>query len=113
MQHGTILNANKAVGYGIFRRFSNIDKCGPEAAGDVISGMALDYVGTDVPASFGDSWLTSGKPIRLLVQPDTFVQYLITFCSRPEADGDVISSAFVGPFVLDKCVKFHLPSRKT
>ena len=37
----------------------------------------------------------------------TFVQNLITFCSQTEAVGDVISSTFVGPVVLDKRVKFH------
>ena len=60
MQHCIILNANKAVGCGIFCRFSNLDKCRPEAAGDVISGMALDYVGMGVRASFGDYKLNSG-----------------------------------------------------
>ena len=39
----------------------------------------------------------------------TVVQYLI-FCSRPEAASDVISGMFVGPIVLDECVKFHGPS---
>ena len=29
--------ANKDVGCDIYRRFSNLDKCQPEAAGDVIS----------------------------------------------------------------------------
>ena len=36
-----------------------------------------------------------------------FVQYLITFCRRPEAASDVIFRRFVGPIVLDKCVKFR------
>ena len=31
----------KAVGCGIFGRFSNFDKCRPEGAGDVTSGMAV------------------------------------------------------------------------
>ena len=34
-----------------FRRFLNLDKYRQEAAGDVIFRMALDDVGTDVPAS--------------------------------------------------------------
>ena len=34
--------------------FFNLDKCQLEAAGDVISGTALDHVGTDVHDSFGD-----------------------------------------------------------
>ena len=37
----------KAVGCGIFGWFSNVHKCRPQAAGDVISGLALDYVGMD------------------------------------------------------------------
>ena len=40
----------------------------------------------------------------------TFVQYLITYCSRKEAAGDVISTTFVGPVVLDKGLKFHDPN---
>ena len=61
MLHRIIFNANKAVGCGIFRRFSSLDKCRPEATGDVISGMVLDYVGADVPASFGDNRLNSDR----------------------------------------------------
>ena len=41
---------------------------------------------------------------------DILVPYLITFCSRPEDVGDVISGMFVGPVVLHKCVKFHDPN---
>ena len=40
----------------------------------------------------------------------TFLQYyLITFCSRPAAAGEVLSSRFVGLIVPDKCVKFRDP----
>ena len=38
-----------------------------------------------------------------------FVQYLITFCSRPETDNDVISGRFVGPIVPDRPAKFRDP----
>ena len=34
--------------------FSKFDKYRPEAAGDVISDVTLDYVGTGVHARFGD-----------------------------------------------------------
>ena len=34
------------------------------------------------------------------------MQYLIAFCSRPEAASDAISGKFMGPIVLDKRVKF-------
>ena len=44
-----------------FDRFSNLDKCRPEAVGDVIFGMAVEDVGTDVSASFDDSSLNSGR----------------------------------------------------
>ena len=37
-----------AVGGGIFGRFSNFYKCRPEVAGDIISGVAVDYVDPDV-----------------------------------------------------------------
>ena len=75
--------------------------------------MALDYVSADVPAGFGDSQLNSGRIIRLCPAGPvlrTLVQYLITFCSRPEAAGDVISGMFVGLLVLDTFVKFRDPS---
>ena len=89
----------------IFGRFSNFDKCRPEGADDVISGVALEYVVTDVSASFGDYKLNIGRIIRSPAGPVlcTFVQYLVTFCSRPEATGDFISGWLVGPIVLDKC----------
>ena len=53
-------------------------------AGDVISGVALDYVGMVVPAKLGDSWLNGGQIIR------TFGQYLIEFCRQSDAASDVI-----------------------
>ena len=37
----------------------------------------------------------------------TFVQYLIAFCSRPEADSDVTSSLAVDYFGVDVCVKLR------
>ena len=39
----------------------------------------------------------------------TFVQKLMAFSSRLERVSDVISSRFVRPIVLDKCVKFRDP----
>ena len=39
----------------------------------------------------------------------TFVQYLITFYSRPEATSDAISSRFVGPIIPDNTEKFDDP----
>ena len=62
----------------------NFDKCRPEAAGNVISGIALDYVSIDVPANFGNYRLNSSQIKLFDVCPAipvlcTFVQYLITF----------------------------------
>ena len=39
----------------------------------------------------------------------TFVQYWITFCSRPQAASDIVSGTFVSLVVLVKRVKFHDP----
>ena len=49
----------KAVGGVIFGRFSSFDACQPNAAGDVISGAAVEKVGIDVLTKFGDSRLNS------------------------------------------------------
>ena len=63
-------------GRAIFGHFSNMDICRTEAAGHVISDMALEYVVTDVPVSFGNSRLNSGRIIRLFVQPDPYCALL-------------------------------------
>ena len=42
----------KAVGCSILGIFSNFDKCRLEAAGDVISGVALDKAGVNVHTEF-------------------------------------------------------------
>ena len=65
---------------------------------DVISGVELDNVGMDVRVKHGDSRLHRPRVIRPwpagpVSRP--FVQYLIAFCSRPEADSDVRSGKFV------------------
>ena len=102
---------NSAVG-GIFCRFSNFYKWRPKVAGDVMSGVALVYVGVDVCAKFGDSRLNSGRIIRLFAGQTRFthfVQCLIAFCSQPETASDVISGTFVGLIVHDKLVKFCNP----
>ena len=45
----------EAVGGGSFDRFVNFDNCQPEVASDVISGTAIQNVGMDILANFGDS----------------------------------------------------------
>ena len=57
---------------GIFGRFYNFDTCGTEVADDVISCVALDYIGMDGRAKCGDSRLNSGRIIRLFIQPARF-----------------------------------------
>ena len=49
--------------------------CQPEIDDDV-SGKAVEYVGTDVPASFSESRLNSGRIIRLFVPQDPFCALL-------------------------------------
>ena len=55
-----ILNANKAVGCGIFGRFSNLDKYRPEAAADVISEMFAVPIVLDKLVKFRDPSLSCG-----------------------------------------------------
>ena len=52
---------HKAIGGSIF----NFDKCRPKVADNVISGMALYYVGMDVRTKFGNSRLNCGQTITL------------------------------------------------
>ena len=66
------IRPKKAVGCGIYYHFSNFDKCWPEAAGDIISGVASDYVGMDIHARICDSRLNIGLIIRLFGRPDPF-----------------------------------------
>ena len=60
----------------IFRHFSKLDHCRPEAGGDVLSGVAFDFLGADVPAGLGNYRLNTGRIIRLFVQPDQFYALL-------------------------------------
>ena len=68
----------ETVGSGIFGRFPNFNKCRSEVAGDVISGVAVDYVGMDVRATFGESGLNSGRIILLFGRPDPFYASLLS-----------------------------------
>ena len=56
---------SKAARNGIFGRFAIFDKHRSEVAGDVTSGVAVDYVVMDVRATFGESALNSGRSILL------------------------------------------------
>ena len=69
----------KAVGCGIFSRFSNFDNCQLDVASDVIPGAVLNYAGVagmDVRAKFCDSRLNSGRMIRLFARLDPFYAIL-------------------------------------
>ena len=63
---------------GIFGRFSNFKKCRLEVAGDVISSVAVDYVGMDVGATFGESGLNTCRIILLLAGRTRFTRH---FCA--------------------------------
>ena len=71
--------------------------------------MAVDLVGMDARATFGESGLKSGRIIWPAghVLRITYLQYLIAFCGRLEVTSDVVSNRFVGPFVPDSRVKFE------
>ena len=104
----------KVVGGGIFCRvFSNFEKSRHEVADDIISRVAVEYVGMDVQFKI---WLFYGKqwPSYSTLWPAepvlrTFVQYLIAFCSRPETDSDVLAGKFLVSIVPDKLVEFRDP----
>ena len=49
-----------------------------EVVSDVISGLALDYVGMDVRATFGESWLNGGRIILHFGRPEPFTRH---FCA--------------------------------
>ena len=71
----------KAVGSGIFGRFSYFDKFRSEVTGGAISGVssaAADYFGVDVRATFGASGLNSGPIILLFGRPDPFYVSLLS-----------------------------------
>ena len=66
----------KAVGCGIFCRFSYLDKCQSDVASHVISGVGVDQVGVEVRAKFDASRLNGGQIIRLFGRPDLFYAFL-------------------------------------
>ena len=55
----------KAPGNDTSAVFSNFQKCQPEVDEDVISGLAVDYVGMNVRVKFDDSKLNIDRIIRL------------------------------------------------
>ena len=69
---------SKAIRSGIFCSFANSDKCRSEVAGDVISGVAVDYVSVDVHARLGASELRGGRVIGLSGRLDPFYASLLS-----------------------------------
>ena len=61
-----------------FCRFANFDKCRSEVPSDVISGVAVYYVGMDVRATFGESGLNSGRITLFFGRPDSFYASLLS-----------------------------------
>ena len=59
--------------------FSNFGKCRSKVAGDIISGVAVKYVGTHVCSTCGGCVLNSGRNIWLFGWPDQF--YASLLCS--------------------------------
>ena len=106
MQHCIILNANKAVGWGIFRRFSNLDKHRPEATGDVISGKFVRPVILDKCVKcHNPSWKCYQE-----ILPEAVVGGGISdsfpYNFRLKEDNDFISGTAVDSEGTDVCVKF-------
>ena len=85
----------------------------PEEDNDIISGVAIDYIGMDDHVTFGDSMINN-MIIKINSLPAapvlrTFVQYLVTFCSRPDDASDFISGSIWGPIIPNKPVKCRDP----
>ena len=68
----------KVVGGGIFGSLPDFDICRSEVAGNVIIGVAEDYVSTDVHATLGESGLNSGRNIVLFGRQDPFYASLMS-----------------------------------
>ena len=104
----------EAVGDGILDRFTNFHKSPQELAGDIISGLAVELVGMDALAKFGDSRLNIDRVIRLFARVFSCQNRVgrvcpTHFCSRQETTNDVMCGRFMWPIVSDNLVKFHDP----
>ena len=60
-------------------RFSNYGQCKPEVAGDVTSGVAVDYVSLEICVKFGNPMLNTGRMIRLFVDRTRFTLFCAVF----------------------------------
>ena len=101
MQHCITLNANKAVGCGIVRRFSNIDKCRREAAADAISGSFIRPVVLNKSVKLHDTCLNRSREIP----PETVVWDGCPYNFRADVDNNVISDEAVYNVDMDVCIK--------
>ena len=75
--------------------FPNVDKSRPKVAGDVVSAVAVEWVGMGVTVKVSDSMLNNGRIIGLFAGRIRFT-HLCIFCSRQEAANGVISGSFGG-----------------
>ena len=81
-----------------FRSFPNFNKCRPEAAGDVVSGIAVKYVSLAVHASFGDYRATVLELVDYLFGWTRFAHFRAVHSRNlrlPEAASDGLSGRFV------------------
>ena len=63
-----------------FGRFiSNFDKCWSEIAGDVISGVAVDWVGMDLFLEFGEARLNTNRIIGLIAVQTRYTHFCAVF----------------------------------
>ena len=59
--------------------FSNLEKCRPEVADDVISDAGVDLVGMEVRVKLGDSMLNRGRTIQLFADCTRFTHFFAVF----------------------------------
>ena len=70
---------HKAVGGGILDLFLNFEKCRPEVADDVISGLVVEYVCMDSRLKLGDSTLNIGRIILNFAGRTSFTHFCAVF----------------------------------
>ena len=81
-QNGMPLKSDLKSSEAAFSAVFNFDKCQSEICGDVMSGVAVDWVRVDVRVKFGDSRLQMAELFDSLTDVPvfcTFLQYLIGF----------------------------------
>ena len=93
----------KAVGSGISGRILNSDNSRPEVTSDVISGLAVYWVGIDAWLKYGYSRLNNGRIIHSFPAAPvllTFVQYLIAEAARQVTSSKCIKLTVLNTHIL-------------